>query len=140
MPSLRERQGDIHLLAHHFLNHFAETSEKEVHGISTEAMVVLCGYNWPGNVRELMHVMERAVVLSEEGCEVTPDLFPESIGGRLGIEIQTKGHLKARVAEFERLMIRDVIAKCAGNITRAAEELGMTRDGLIKKMARLKMR
>lgn len=140
LPPLRERQGDIQLLAHHFLNHFAETSEKAVQGISTEAMDVLCEYTYPGNVRELMHVMERAVALSEEGREITPDLFPKPIGGSLGIETQTKGHLKARVAEFEKHIIQDVLKKHAGNITHAAEELGLTRDGLIKKMARLKMR
>ncbi len=143
LPPLRERQGDIPLLAHHFLNHFAETSKKTIQGISTEAMVVLCGYNWPGNVRELMHVIERAVALSEEGREITPDLFPEPIGGGLKVEPQTKaykGHLKTRIAVFEKLMIQDVIEKYAGNITQAAEELGLTRNGLIKKMARLKMR
>ena len=140
LPPLRERHGDIQLLAHHFLNHFAETPEKAIQGISTEAMDVLCEYTWPGNVRELMHVMERAVALSEEGREITPDLFPEPIGGSLGIETQTKGHLKARVAEFEKHIIQDVIEKHAGNITHAAKELGLTRDGLIKKMERLKMR
>ncbi len=140
LPPLRERQGDIQLLAHHFLNYFVETSEKAVQGISTEAMDVLCEYNWPGNVRELMHVMERAVALSEEGREITSDLFPEPIGGSLGIETQTKGHLKARVAVFEKQMIQDVLKKHAGNITHVAKELGLTRDGLIKKMARLKMR
>ena len=138
LPPLRERQGDIQLLAHHFLNYFVETSEKAVQGISTEAMDVLCEYNWPGNVRELMHVMERAVALSEEGREITSDLFPEPIGGSLGIE--TKGLLKARVAVFEKQMIQDVLKKHAGNITHVAKELGLTRDGLLKKMARLKMR
>ena len=137
---LRERQGDIQLLAHHFLNYFAETSDKAIQGISTEAMDVLCEYNWPGNVRELMHVMERAVALSEEGREITPDLFPKPIGGSLGIETQTKGDLKARVSVFEKHIIQDVLKKHAGNITHAAKELGLTRDGLIKKMARLKMR
>ena len=140
LPPLRDRQGDIQLLVLHFLNDFAETSEKVVQGISAEAMDVLCEYTWPGNVRELMHVMERAVALSEEGREITPDLFPKPIGGSLGIETQTKGHLKARVAEFEKQMIQDVLKKHAGNITQTAEELGLTRDGLIKKMARLKMR
>ncbi len=122
------------------MNYFAETSEKAIQGISTEAMDVLGEYNWPGNVRELMHVMERAVALSEEGREITPDLLPEPIGDSLGVETQTKGHLKARVAEFEKHIIQDVIEKHAGNITQVAEELGLTRDGLIKKMARLKMR
>ncbi len=138
LPPLRERQGDIQLLAHHFLNYFAETAEKAIQGISPEAMDVLCEYNWPGNVRELMHVMERAVALSEEGREITSDLFPEPIRGSLGIE--TKGHLKARVAVFEKQMIQDVLKKHAGNITQVAKELGLTRDGLLKKMARLKMR
>ena len=141
LPPLRERHGDIQLLAHHFLNHFAETSEKAIQGIATGAMDVLCEYNWPGNVRELMHVMERAVALSEEGREITPDLLPEPIGVSLRVETKAyKGHLKARVAIFEKQMIQDVIEKHAGNITQAAEELGLTRDGLIKKMARLKMR
>ena len=78
LPPLRERQGDIQLLAHHFLNHFAETSEKSVQGISTEAMDVLCEYTYPGNVRELMHVMERAIALSDADAIQLEDL-PENL-------------------------------------------------------------
>ena len=78
LPPLRDRHGDIQLLARHFLNYFGETSEKAVQGISTEAMDVLCEYNWPGNVRELMHVMERAVALSDADAIKLEDL-PENL-------------------------------------------------------------
>ena len=88
-----------------------------------------------------MNQKSRAVALSEEGREITPDLLPEPIGVSLRVETKAyKGHLKARVAVFKKQMIQDVIEKHAGNITQATEELGLTRDGLIKKMARLKMR
>ncbi len=136
LPSLRERQGDIHLLAHHFLNHFAETSEKEVPGISTAAMDVLCEYNWPGNVRELMHVMERAVIMSDADVIQLADL-PENLIAQTAdtiVSIQTdlpfqeaKG---AVIEKFEQTFIDRLLKAHNGNVSRAARQNGMDRHRL----------
>jgi two-component system NtrC family response regulator/two-component system response regulator HydG len=75
IPSLRERAGDIPVLAHHFLKKFAHESGKEVRAISDEALALLLQHPWPGNVRELENAMERAVVLANEPV-LTPVHFP----------------------------------------------------------------
>ncbi len=136
LPSLRDRQGDIHLLAHHFLNHFAETSEKEVHGISTTAMDVLCEYTYPGNVRELMHVMERAVIMSDADVIQLADL-PENLIAQTAdtiVSIQTDLPFQeakdAVVEKFEQTFIDRLLKAHKGNVSRAARQNGMDRHRL----------
>ena len=80
LPPLRERKGDIRILAAHFTEHFNGLFAKGVSGISDGAMKELEEYNWPGNVRELENVIERAVIL-EEGKEISADNFPFNKGG-----------------------------------------------------------
>jgi two-component system NtrC family response regulator/two-component system response regulator HydG len=75
IPALRERPGDIPLLAHHFLRKYAEANSKELKGISDDVLALLLSHPWPGNVRELENAMERAVVLSD-GPTLTPAHFP----------------------------------------------------------------
>ncbi|MCE2433409.1 MAG: sigma-54-dependent Fis family transcriptional regulator [Candidatus Latescibacteria bacterium] len=136
LPPLRERQGDIHLLAHHFLNYFAETSEKAVQGISTEAMDMLCGYTWPGNVRELMHVMERAVALSD-GDAIQLDDLPENLVGQtadtIGSAQTDLPFLEAKdavIEKFERTFIDRLLKAHNGNVSRAARQNGTDRRTL----------
>ena len=136
LPPLRERQGDIQLLAHHFLNYFAETSEKAVQGISTEAMDVLCDYNWPGNVRELMHVMERAVVLSDADAIQVEDL-PENLIAQTAdtlssaqTDLSFQEAKDAVVEKFERTFIDRLLKAHNGNVSRAARQNEMTRHRL----------
>ena len=133
LPPLRDRHGDIQLLAHHFLNHFAETSEKSAQGISTEAMDVLCEYTWPGNVRELMHVMERAIALSDTDTIQIEDL-PENLIAQTGYTIvsaQTDLPFQeakdAAVEKFERSFIDRLLKVHNGNVSRAARQNGMNR-------------
>ena len=136
LPPLREREGDIQLLAHYFLNHFAETSDKAIQGISTEAMDVLCDYNWPGNVRELMHVMERAVALSDADAIQLEDL-PENLVGQTAdtlssaqIDLPFQEAKDAVVEKFERTFIHRLLKAHNGNVSRAARQNGMTRHRL----------
>src|SRR5262245_3657588 len=75
IPSLRERTGDIPLLAHHFLRHYARANHKDVRDFSDEVLALLLRHAWPGNVRELENAMERAVVLATEPV-LTPAQFP----------------------------------------------------------------
>ena len=136
LPPLRERQGDIQLIAHHFLNHFAETSEKAVQGISTEAMDVLCEYNWPGNVRELMHVMERAIALSDTDAIQIEDL-PENLISQTGdtigsaqINLPFQEAKDAVVEKFEQTFIDRLLKAHNGNVSRAARQNGTERRTL----------
>ncbi len=113
LPALRERPEDIPLLAHHFLGHFAEGSEKVIEGISGEAMGVLCGYAWPGNVRELMHVMERAVILTDRD-EIQAEDLPENVVGHtdddsVQIDVPFQEAKDAVVEEFEQAYRGDYI-------------------------------
>ena len=133
LPPLRDRHGDIQLLAHHFLNDFAETSEKVVQEISTEAMDVLCEYTWPGNVRELMHVMERAIALSDTDTIQIEDL-PENLIAQTGgtiVSAQTDLPFQeakdAVVEKFERSFIDRLLKLHNGNVSRAARQNGMNR-------------
>ena len=136
LPPLRKRQGDIQLLAHHFLNHFAETSEKAIQGISTEAMDVLCEYNWPGNVRELMHVMERAVALSDADAIKLEDL-PENLVTQTAdtivsaqIDLPFQEAKDAVVEKFEQTFIDRLLKAHNGNVSRAARQNGTERRTL----------
>ena len=74
MPLLKERHGDITLLTEHFLNIYSEKTDKQVTGISEQALTRLCQYSFPGNVRELEHIIERACVLCEETTIATANL------------------------------------------------------------------
>ena len=136
LPPLRERQGDIQLLAHHFLNDFVETSEKAIQGISTEAMDVLCDYHWPGNVRELMHVMERAVALSDADTIQLEDL-PENlitqtedtiVSAQINLPFQDAKD--AVIENFEQTFTDRLLKAHNGNVSRAARKNGTDRRTL----------
>lgn len=136
LPPLRERQGDIQLLAHHFLNHFAEISEKSIQGISTEAMDVLCEYTYPGNVRELMHVMERAIALSDADAIQLEDL-PENLITQTEdtivsaqIDLPFQEAKDAVIEKFERTFIDRLLKAHNGNVSRAARQNGTERRTL----------
>ena len=136
LPPLRERQGDIQLLADHFLNYFGETSEKAIQGISTETMDVLCEYNWPGNVRELMHVMERAVALSDADAIQFEDL-PENLITQTEdtivsaqIDLSFQEAKDAVIEKFERTFIDRLLKAHNGNVSRAAKQNGTERRTL----------
>jgi two-component system, NtrC family, response regulator PilR len=134
LPPLRERREDIPLLAEHFLQKFARQMEKDMHGISGEAVALLAAHHWPGNIRELENAMERAVAL-----ERTPVILPESLPGpiRLGTasepaapQVQTLPEtgfdLEQHVKQVERTYIAQALSRAGGVQVRAAELLGMS--------------
>ena len=90
LPPLRERREDIPLLAEHFLAKYTEQMEKQITGISHEAMDLLVHHDWPGNIRELENVMERAVAL-----EATPVMLPDSLPANIRGEASTRNHVSA---------------------------------------------
>ena len=138
MPPLRQRLEDVPLLAEHLLTRTKEDSNKPVGGLTVGTIRALTSYDWSGNVRELENEIRRAVALTEEGGEITPDLFSESIGHAVSdASVEFQGRLQDRVREYEKWLIMDALEKCEGNITHTAKEMGITRAGLQKKINRL---
>ena len=142
MPPLRDRSEDIPLLAEHLLERVCKETGKSVRGFTKAAIGALVGYRWPGNVRELENEIRRATALVDEQGEITPDRFTERVGGRMesGEEAAKGGTLKARIGAMEKRIIVDALAECDGNISRAAEQLGLSRTGLFNKMTRYGLR
>lgn len=138
VPPLRERGGDIGTLARHFLRkHAAEMSMPEP-SISPEALAALIVHPFPGNVRELSNVVRRALVLAEAGEAITPEHLPAEFL-RLSIDASDEKLIEQAVHDFERRFIAEWLTQCGGNKTQAAERLGLTYRGLLKKMKGLGM-
>jgi DNA-binding NtrC family response regulator len=130
LPRLQERPEDIPLLAEHFLAIYARKYQKSGFSIGTAAMKKLTRYHWPGNIRELRHTLERAVILSESGTLQPADfLFPDAESLREGLFFEDY-----RLEEVEKTVIRKALKKNAGNISRTARELGITRTSLYRRM------
>ncbi|MDE2725914.1 MAG: sigma 54-interacting transcriptional regulator, partial [Gemmatimonadota bacterium] len=141
IPPLRQRIEDVPLLAEHLLTRAKEEVSKSVGGLTVGAIKALTSYNWPGNVRELENEIWRAVALAEEDGAITPDLFSESIGHTVSdVSVEYQGRLQDCMREYEKQLIRDALEKCEGNIKRTAEELGLVRASLYRKMNRLGLR
>jgi two-component system response regulator GlrR len=121
LPPLRERREDIPRLAHHFLACYSAGRERPSPGFSTHALQALLDYDWPGNVRELEHVIERAVVLSQDGDLIheVSILLPRAAAAPAQESFQKA---KARaVARFEAAYIRNLLSAYQGNISHAAK-------------------
>ena len=151
IPPLRERREDIPLLAETFASAAAEKFDLPARPLGASALRRLVDYAWPGNVRELKNTMDRAVILAE-GRELTPHDLPDEIAGRSQAAIETdspedgaEGGLKVPFTadfredrrEFERRYIRRCLEHTQGNVTRAAEILGMHRQSLQHKLRQL---
>jgi two-component system NtrC family response regulator len=132
LPPLREREDDILLLATSMLQRFANENKKKIGGFTPQAIQTLKTYSWPGNIRELENKIKRAVIMAEEQ-KVTPmDLELNSSYERF----EHKGLKEARET-LEREMIERALTKNNGIITKAAEELGISRPTLYELMEKL---
>jgi DNA-binding NtrC family response regulator len=125
VPPLRERSGDIPLLAHHFLRKCAQANRKEIQDLSNEVLALLLGHPWPGNVRELENAIERAVVLAD-GPILKPSHFPTL--RRLEVAPNPTGAPSVRIpgstmADIEREAILRTLESAGGSTSRAAELL-----------------
>jgi Nif-specific regulatory protein len=139
LPPLRERREDIALLAAHFLTRYAEEYRVEVPGFTQDAQAALAAYNWPGNIRELENEIQRLVIQAESAhwIEVT-DLSPRlrKIEGTVTRIAPKQGTLKEMMEQVERWMIAEALRDHGGNKTKTAAALGITREGLHKKLAK----
>ncbi len=136
VPPLRERRDDIAPLVEHFMAHYSQQLGRVVAGVGTDAMQLLRAYDWPGNVRELQNEVQRLVIEAQPGAIVTAALISRRMrrGQRLLQQVGVKKTLKATVAAVERLLIFETLQRCDNNKTKAAKELGITREGLHKKL------
>ena len=130
VPPLRERHDDIGLLIDHYAQRFARKYGKTVTQVSARTLDELREYSWPGNVRELVHAVERAVIMAEGSSLHLADLLVQS-------HVRTARSATATHLEvLENAAIRQAIAKHGGNLSRAAQELGLGRTTLYRKMAK----
>jgi two-component system response regulator HupR/HoxA len=142
LPSLAERRGDIPKLAASILNEVNRSFRRKVAGFQPEAMERLCAHNWPGNIRELRNEIQRMVAMSDDDAPLGAHLLsprhgakaPALGGGNGG------GALKDHVEALERVMIERTLVELDGNISRAAERLGLSRVGLRAKIERYDLR
>jgi DNA-binding NtrC family response regulator len=129
LPPLRERQRDIELLASHFLRTYSERYRKKISGFDVAAVQSLRDHPWPGNVRELDHAIERAVLLSAGPQIRSADLGlrAASPGGALRLE-------EMSLEEVEKHLIQRMLARHGGNVSHAANALGLSRSALYRRL------
>jgi Transcriptional regulator containing PAS, AAA-type ATPase, and DNA-binding domains len=160
IPPLRERREDIPPLVLGFVERAAEEHKKRIHGVSRKALSQLMEHQWPGNVRELQNEIERAVLLCPDGGTIQSEHIGPvrwAIDHRAELHVDEHGPdvagepagdaaappsgstLQEQVDALERKAILDALRVCGGNKTRTARMLGVTRNGLAMKMARLKI-
>ncbi|HJO24993.1 MAG: sigma 54-interacting transcriptional regulator [Myxococcota bacterium] len=140
LPPLRERPTDVIPLAHHFLAFHGATEGKSNVDLSPEACRLLLSHNWPGNVRELENEIQRALAMAESGETLTPQHLSERLGAILDpveAHLQPGDTLRETLARIEAFLIRRALDGHAGRRAATARRLGLTREGLHKKMKRL---
>jgi two-component system, NtrC family, response regulator AtoC len=133
LPPLRERTGDIPLLAQKFLREFAAENQKSVNDFTTDALQLLLSHSWPGNVRELRTAIEHAVVLCRGERISARDLPPSVRSGRT-VEVQLFQRNDLTVKEAEKQLVVRALKETNGNRTRAAKKIGMSRRTFHRKL------
>lgn len=132
IPPLRERVEDIPELVHHFITTISPRLGKEITGITDRALEMLANYEWPGNIRELNNVIERAIYIATGSVlDVDHITIPRQNSG-----VSSRKGLKTSKDALEEQLIRNCLQKNNNNKTKAAEELGISRMTLYRKMAK----
>jgi DNA-binding NtrC family response regulator len=129
VPPLRERREDIMLLAARFLEIYTRKYGRDSGGFARDAAKALLRYSWPGNVRELSHVVERAVLIGGGPQIQAEDLMLERQGAAERAPLE-----QLKLDEAEELLIRNALDRCGGNVQAAAEQLGVSRSALYRRM------
>lgn len=130
LPPIRDRREDIPQLAMHFLRQHAGRYRKNMEGFDPAAMQALLRHPWPGNVRELDHVVERAVLMA-----MGATLEARDLGLQSGREVSRRLE-DMSLEEVEGFLIQRTLAQCDGNVSRAAEKLGLSRSALYRRLQR----
>ncbi|WP_412985900.1 sigma-54-dependent transcriptional regulator [Pontimicrobium sp. IMCC45349] len=128
LPPLRDRKDDIELLATHFLKKLNQRYRKQIIGFTKQSLLALKDYSWPGNIRELEHIVERAVIITDNNEVQIEDLHFSTK--------KNTGNLidNLNLEEVEKLLIQQAMEKHQGNISKASKELGLTRAALYRRL------
>jgi DNA-binding NtrC family response regulator len=148
LPPLREREGDVEVLATYFLREIARELQREMQGFTPAAMAALLSYPWPGNVRELIATMRRAVLLADGSLINVADLRLEPVQITLTRPVKPAARLRRqegvtwpeRGSDAERAEILQALQENRFNMTRAASALGVSRATLYRKLQRNRIR
>lgn len=146
IPALRERKDDIDLLVRYFLQQFNSKLKKGITAVAPHTLFALRSYGWPGNIRQLENVLERMVLMSD-GPVLEPEGLPPEIASAFGPGISLSGTeespssfkeiVRRQTQTVERELIERALEETSGNITKAAEKLGLSRKGLQLKIKEL---
>ena len=126
---MRDRREDIPALAAHFLSRYNTRYRRQLGGFEASALQQMLSYGWPGNVRELDHTMERAVLMAAGQRIAAADLGLIALG-RSAAQSLDDLSLEA----VEAVLVRKALARCNGNVSHAAEALGLSRGALYRRM------
>ena len=130
LPPLRERPEDIEALSMHFLAHYATRYRKPITGFDETARKTMRAHRWPGNVRELGHAVERGVLMADPSATFVSSRH-------LGLQETRAGEASAEalsLEDAERIFILKVLARHAGDVRLAAQQLGMSRSALYRRL------
>jgi transcriptional regulator with PAS, ATPase and Fis domain len=128
LPPLRDRQSDIPPLAMHFLRQHAQRYRKVLSGFDGAAMQILMNHQWPGNIRELEHAIERAVLMARDTMVRADDL---GLNPERNIPVRLDD---LSLEEMEQLLIKKALTRYDGNVSQAAEALGLSRGALYRRL------
>ena len=140
VPPLRERRDDIAPLARFFLARYAREMGKSIPGFAQETLECMSAYDFPGNVRELENEVQRLVIQADDGSYLTPELLSPRVRQIESVLLSAgaaKGSLKEMVDQVERHILIEALREHGNNKTAAAKTLGITREGLHKKLKQL---
>jgi transcriptional regulator with PAS, ATPase and Fis domain len=129
IPPLRDRREDIPALAAHFLARYVTRYKRPIEGFEPTALQQLLNYAWPGNVRELDHTMERAVLMARQ---------KRIESGDLGLQGSTRSVTQSlddlSLEQVESILIRKALSRAQGNVSHAADALGLSRGALYRRI------
>lgn len=144
IPPLRERPGDVELLARAFVRRDARSLNLRVTALGERALAQLLACDWPGNVRQLENVIRRSLLLHGEGGALLDEVAfaddgAEAVGGEAALSMNSAavGGLREALAQQERNLIEDALRQARGNLSRAAARLRIPRTTLLGRMRRL---
>jgi two-component system, NtrC family, response regulator len=134
IPPLRDREGDVIILAQHFLNFYNGEMSRNLRGFTEEALAALGAYEWPGNVRELEHRVKRAVIMAD-GSLINPQDLELASGAK-----PRNLNLRDHVQRLESALLKEALAAGEGNVSRAAKLMGISRQQIYNILAAQKQR
>jgi len=148
LPSLRERKDDVPTLTSFFIDRFNNKLSRDISGLDDGVMELFVDYDWPGNIREMENLLERLVLmargqtitLEDVPGEIKAAVYEQSLLPPEKQKSQFKDFIRSQTEDVEKQMIADCLDECGGNVTRAAQHLGLSRKGLQLKMIKYNLR